>query len=271
MKHPAEILGRHVMQRDHIIRELVGDALCPFMGMECSKANRTCSVQYNSQLVAICPNRFLDSSKVMQDCADEYYRSRNDILVFSEVYSGDRSLGSFDYVMARHQPLSSEISDFLIIEVQSVDTTNTGKLNQALRDYELGADLAGSTYGFGLNWANVWKRCFIQIMNKGRVLEQWDRKSFWVVQEPTYQYFVDAYGLTDAMRSDSHGTTVFMVYDLLDQGDRVEFTRTRIESTTIAKLIHAFAMNPRVPSLESFENRLRRMSDRNVSIKLELG
>ncbi len=190
--------------------------------------------------------------------------------MFREVYSGDSSLGSFDYVMVKHKPLSSEIVDFAIIEFQTVDTTNTGELNRALAEFMTGADLADRSYGFGLNWANVWKRCFIQILNKGRVIEHWGHKAFWVVQEPAYQYFLKAYGLATALEAGSAGTTTFMVYDLLREDSGFVLQKIRMESTTVTKLLEAFGTNPNMPSKEQFIERLGQQSRQNVSVKLDI-
>ena len=58
-----------------------------------------------------------------------------------------------------------------------------------------GEDIQGKNYGFGLNLADIWKRSFTQILNKGIVLENWGHKIYWVVQEPVYQYFMNRYNL----------------------------------------------------------------------------
>ena len=235
----------------------------------CTKENRVCSVYYGEQPVAICPSRLLERNIVMRDIAGKHFKTEHDLLLFQEVYSGDRSVGSFDFVMVRHKPLSNRIEDFTIVEFQTVDTTNTGKLNQALEDFDQGDDITEKTYGFGLNWANVWKRCFIQILNKGRVLESWGQKAYWVAQEPAYQYFVEAFGLSTGMQEGTDGTTVFAVYDLVESSNGLTLTRTRVESTDIRSLLAAFSENPRIPSRDRFIKQLQRKSKENISLKLD--
>jgi len=243
--------------------------MCPFMRRVCTKENGICSVYYSGRPVAICPNRLLERTAAMREIAREHFRTEHDLLVFQEVYSGAKYLGSFDFVMVKHKPLSDEIEDFVIIELQTVDTTNTGKLNQALEDFSQGSVITEMTYGFGLNWANVWKRCFIQMLNKGRVLENWGQKAYWVAQEPAYQYFVDAYGLSTGIQQGTDGTTVFVVYDLVESTNGLVLTQTRTESARIRSLIEAFSTNPNIPSRDRFIEQLQRKFSQKLSLKLD--
>lgn len=268
-KYPAEILGFASQNRAQIENSMANDRPCPFMDEPCNKKSGVCSVHTNDMVVAICPNRFLQENAVMQDIAIEHFGSTHDLLLFKEVYSGDRNLGTFDYVLVQHRPLSCEILDFVIVEFQTVDTTMTGKINRALDEFGQGVDIATQSYKFGLNWANVWKRCFMQILNKGRVLDSWGRKSFWVVQEPNYEYFLHAYGLGATMEADAQGSTVFIVYDLQESDLGYSLTHTRVESTTVQKLWHAFSTNPNIPSEEKFVQRLEEKLRRGFSLKLE--
>ena len=52
--------------------------------------------------------------------------------------------------MVKHKPLSSEIEDFVAVELQTGQTTNTGGLVQALQDYLASHVVAGENYRFGL-------------------------------------------------------------------------------------------------------------------------
>jgi len=63
--------------------------------------------------------------------------------VSSEV--GLRDFGSFDYVMIRHRPLSSEIKEFIAIEFQIGQTTGAGALVQAFKDFSRGGDISNQS------------------------------------------------------------------------------------------------------------------------------
>ncbi|MBP8001860.1 MAG: hypothetical protein KA314_20585 [Chloroflexi bacterium] len=265
-KRPAEILGYAIDLFPFAKGVSNIERQCPFMHGRCTKTNATCSVEHGKSVVAICPNRFLQSRLIFEEIATNHFGTKDNILVFSEVHSGDKSLGSFDYVMVKHKPLSDEVEDFVIVEFQTVDTTNTGALNTAVADFW--ADGEVSHYNFGLNWANVWKRCFIQILNKGRVLEQWGHKAYWVVQEPAYQHLLISYGLKNSLTPGSESSTVFLVCDLALQGNQYSLYSSRIESTTVKKLQEAFISNPHIPSLNKFVANLQQKAQSAIKFRL---
>jgi hypothetical protein len=271
IRYPAEILGVPVEDGLLIDTALTEAPQCPFTHGRCVKKNQTCSVRNNRDLVAVCPHRFLDRNLVFKDIARRYFGDEHDLLLFREVASGDKSLGTFDFVMAKHRPMSSEIVDFVVIELQTVDTTSTGKLNDALKDYRAGQPITDHNYGFGLNWANVWKRCFIQILNKGRVLEHWGHKAFWVVQDPAIRHLVDGYGLASALQPGIAGSTVFMIYDLIPRDNQraISLESVQIVSASMQELLKAFASNERVPSKAKFVQRLEQKSERSLTLSLQ--
>ncbi len=76
-------------------------------------------------------------------------------------------------------------------------------------------------------------------------------KKYWVVQEPVYQDFLNRYNLND-MHYHDECTTVFAIYDLRQDSEKCELFQTRIESSTIDDLFHAFRSNPNIPSKDTF-------------------
>lgn len=267
-KNPAEILGIPAWDLSAVQQALSAEVNCPFSGETCSKRNHVCSVQVNDETIAICPKRFLEQGMVFQDIAQLHFGHTHDLLLFSEVYSGNRILGTFDYVIAQHITLGCDIKDFIIVECQAVDTTMTGELNKALAAMDSGTDVTQASYGFGLNWANVWKRCFIQLLNKGRVLEQWGSRAYWVAQKQAYDYFKAAYGLSCALQSGSEGSTIFVTYDLARVENGYSLVRHEVESSTIAELVDAFAHNPEVPSRTGFIQRLQDKFEKKVALSI---
>ena len=248
--------------------------MCPFLDKRCTKQSRlinypmgVCSVQYGEKTIALCPNRFLQNNVVFKDIADHYFKTRNDLVVFSEI--GVANTGTFDYVMVKHKPLSSDIEDFVVIEFQTGQTTGTGKLVQALEDHIAGKDITGKSFGFGLNLADIWKRSFTQILNKGIVLESWGHKIYWVVQEPVYQDFINRYNLRNMKYKTAH-KTVFVIYDLEDSDNKYQLNQTRIRSSTIDNLFNAFRNNPNIPSIEEFVCKLESKLKAKLELKLEL-
>jgi hypothetical protein len=151
-----------------------------------------------------------------------------------------------------------------------VDTTNTGQLVAALQDFMNGTEIGHKRYGFGMNWANVWKRCFSQILREGVILERWGHKIYWVAQEPTYEYLLDSHGL-HGMTFDPAHSTVFMTYDLVESEGQHRLSQARIESATMDRLFDAFRHNSPIPSKDDFVDRLKtRVQENRYRIKLEL-
>jgi len=235
--------------------------------------NGVCSVRYGPEIVALSPRRFLQNDTVFYDIADHYFETCSDLLVFPEVsIPGARHLGTFDYVMVRHKPLSSEIEDFVAIELQTGQTTGTGSLVKALEDFMQGGEVEGASYRFGLNLADIWKRTFTQILTKGIVMERWGHRIYWVIQEPIYRDFLNRYDL-DGMAYDPGDSTVFAIYDLVREDDEYRLTPTRVESSTIDALFDAFRGNLEVPPkrvfVERLEEKVQEQAEARIVLALE--
>lgn len=270
-KHPSEMFGVPHNVHSPKAEEIREAYWCPFADQICNKKSRlisypmgVCSVQYNNQTVAICPRRFLQGGIVFGDIADHYFGTRSDLLVFPEVSL--RGIGSFDFVIVKHKPLSSDVEDFVVVEFQTDQTTGTGKLVQALEDYLREGMFEDKSYSFGLNTYDTLKRSFTQILNKGIVLEQWRQKVYWVFQEPVYQNFTSRYNLEEMRYNPSH-TTVFTVYDLARREDQYQLTQARLESSTIDDLFSAFRNNPNVPGKDMFIETLQHKIKAKVELK----
>jgi hypothetical protein len=272
-KHPAEVFGYPIWNSAAEAQAARRNHHCPFSSKACDKKSRlidypmgVCSVQYGENVIALSPSRFLQDNIVFHDIADHHFHDRNNLLIFREV--GLRGTGNFDFVMVKHKPLSSEVEDFVVIEFQTGQTTSTGKLVEALRDFVAGDDVESKIYNFGLNMADIWKRSFTQVLNKGNVLENWGHKIYWVVQEPVYQNLIHRYNL-DGMEYNEKHSTRFAIYDLRREEEKYELYKTRIESSTIDNLFHAFRNNPHIPQKEDFVTRLEGKIQRNAYLQLD--
>lgn len=273
-RYPAEIFGHPIDVTSTQARKDRQKHWCPFVNRECNKKSRlirypmgVCSIQYGDQIVAVSPRRFLQDNTVFKDIADHYFNSRNDLLLFSEV--GLSQVGTFDYVMVKHKPLSRDIEDFVMIEFQAAQTTGTGALVKALQDFMQRGRFKEKSYRFGLNLADIWKRSFTQILNKGIILERWGHRIYWVVQEPVYRDLLDRYKLHGMAYNPSH-KIVFAIYDLRRAGDRYNLFQTRIESSTTDHLFRAFRNNPDIPPKDAFIEKLTQKMRVGMGLKLQL-
>lgn len=273
-KYPSEIFGHPYYSTTDQANKDRANHRCPFVDKTCYKQSRlikypfgVCSAHTGDAEIALCPRRFLDRHSVFADIAQHHFKTTNDILVFSEVRLPN--IGSFDFVMLKHKPLSSEIEDFVAIEFQTGQTTGTGKLVQGLIDFMAGKSIVYQSYNFGINSYDIWKRTFTQVLNKGIVMETWKHKIYWVVQEPIYQNFETRYNLTDIGYSDEHAT-VFALYDLVPSKTRFDLVTTRKVSASIDQLFAAFRNNPHIPSLGSFIQGLQAKISGQAQLSLRL-
>ena len=273
-KYPSEIFGFPFYNNSPEAAQTRANYLCPFVDKKCYKQSRlidfpfgVCSVHINDDDIAVCPRRFLDQNKIFREIALHHFGSINNILIFSEVHLS--KIGSFDFVMLKHVPMSLEIEDFIVVEIQTGQTTGTGKLVQGYLDFLQGESIAYKSYGFGLNHYDIWKRTFTQVLNKGIILENWGHKIFWVVQEPVYQYFENRYNLEE-IESGSGYSTVFATYNLAPSGGRFELVSSRMKSATIDQLFEAFRKNPDIPSKDDFIEVLQGKIEADMHLHLDL-
>jgi len=264
-KRPEEIFGFDINDDSADAKAVRENHLCPFLSQECTKQSRllrnipfgVCSVKYDDKVLALCPNRFLEDSIVFENIAQDYFGSTDNILLFSEI--GVTGIGRIDFVLVKHRQLSSDIEDFCGVEFQTGQTTSTGALVQAYQDYLAGEDIRERNYSFGINYADIWKRTFTQILNKGIVFEHWEQTIYWVVQEDIYMDFAGRYGLADHTTFTRDDATVFAIYDLVADDIGYGLKPTRKISASVDELFHAFRHNTDIPSKQAF---LRRIKDR---------
>ena len=274
-KYPSEIFGYPHSNTNNKAAEARTKHWCRFVDKVCYKQSRlinypfgVCSAHVNGDEVALCPRRFLDDHTVFTDIARHHFKTVNDILVFSEIRLED--IGSFDFVMVKHKPMSPEIEDFVAIEFQTGQTTGTGQLVQGLKDCLGGKNVVQKSYAFGLNLYDIWKRSFTQILNKGVIMENWRKKIYWVVQEPVYKYFETRYNLQSLDLQPQH-STVFALYDLKRTKERFELVASRNISASMDQLFAALRNNPNIPSVERFLEALKGKIEGEAQISLRLG
>src|SRR3989304_7521225 len=144
--NPNEIFTYPVESKTTEARKSVQKYYCRFLESKCDKQSRTikypmgvCSVNHSGTKPIICPHRFLENNLVFKNACNAAFGDTNNVLLFSEVKISN--VGSFDFVLVKHKPISNKVDDFCIVEFQSDSTTGTGKLVQALKDFMKGKDV----------------------------------------------------------------------------------------------------------------------------------
>jgi hypothetical protein len=253
--YPAEVFGYPVEIRSTKAEDCRRQHRCPFVDDVCTKQSRLlsypmgiCSVYVSGSVMAICPRRFLENQTVFRDIALDYFGSTSDLLLFSEVKL--RGVGSFDYVLVRHKPMSSDIEDFVIIEFQTDQTTGTGKLVQALEDFMQGKDVTTTHYPFGMNTYDTLKRSYTQMLNKGVAMEHWGLRIYWVLQQHVYDNLRQRY--QPVLTPGSSATNVFAIYDLSWEAKAYKLVFQEFASASVDALFAALRRNPNVPEKSNF-------------------
>jgi hypothetical protein len=242
---------------------------CRFLNAQCDKQSRiipypmgVCSVNHGNHKPIICPHRFLEDNLVFHDVAQNAFGSVNDVLLFSEVKLNN--VGSFDFVLVKHKPISSKIDDFCIVEFQSDSTTGTRKLVDALKDFVSGDNVLEKSYAFGLNTYNTIKLSYIQMLIKGQVMEKWGKQIYWILQKYVFDNMVNRFKLKK-MDFDATDKTKFFIYDIFENKDFYNLRLIERKSSTISNLLKAFTHQP-TPSLDEF----MKILENKINLKLGL-
>lgn len=246
--YPAEIFGFPVKNKSKEAKNIRRKHLCPFNNNnKCSKQSRLltypmgiCTTWWpKNSPIAICPKRLLQNKTIFINAANRVFGSIDNVLLFSEVRL--KGIGTFDFVLVKHKPISNEIEDFCVVELQADSTTGTGKLVKAIEDYKKGEDITKKSYAFGMNTYNTIKLGFVQMLNKGQVFEVWNKKIIWAVQGYVYKNMVDRFGLRD-MKLDKGNANLFFIYDIdySSNPNNYQLILEEIKSSTIENLMKAF-------------------------------
>lgn len=187
MSRPQEFYG-HSIYSNANWPEIFTSQHCPYTQKRCSKIRKsesnqtigTCSVEHQNRTIVTCPHRFLEHQTIFHDAAKLLTPGDRCILVPEFNIPG----GHVDYLLVSLQ--QEEIRDYVGIEIQSLDTTNSGSLWECRRDLE--SNQMKPHYQYGINWKDAAKRSLVQLLHKVHTFEQLHKKIVMVVQTEFFQY-----------------------------------------------------------------------------------
>jgi len=272
MNYPNEIFTYPVNHKTKVAKENIKKYYCRFIERECDKQSRTikypmgvCSVSIGNNKPIICPHRFLEDDLVFQNICKEEFGTLNNILLFPEVKLN--GIGTFDFVLVKHKPISNKVDEFCVVEFQSDSTTGTGKLVNALKDFMDGYDVTKKNYSFGMNTYNTIKLSYIQMLIKGQVMESWNKNAYWIMQEFVFDNMANRFHLEN-LDFDKKLNTHYYLYDLIEKGkiQRLEFITKK--STSVNNLLTAFTHQP-IPNIDNFVKKLEEKIKLKVGLLLE--
>lgn len=217
-KFPTEIFGYSFVEHGPDARSALDTQTCPFLSDECKKPRKSephvkvgvCSVGYQGRFldgyrpIIICPHRFLEGGTVFKTIEELYIPGGNRPIEWvSEVNIG--TAGSVDYVATRLNDAGTGIEDFLCVELQAAGTTGTPW--PAVLEFKENRSFSRDAYKYGINWANEFVKTMMQqVYKKSRVIQHWNRKIIFVIQDVAIEYLhstVDTSGLREANATDA--------------------------------------------------------------------
>lgn len=283
-----EFFGFDPADRSAVAVEARRRRWCPFIDAQCSKTlsdreiSGACTLKpKTSGNVIICPIRlYAGQYKVLSDVAAKAFGPAIPLVPGNEVAPGVECIAVFgkrwgkelrlpsrqvgggyfvDWVLA-HVNANGELSSFVAVEVQSIDTTGNYRDERAAYLNEEGFD--GSSTA-GLNWENVNKRILPQLIYKGHVLRKeplCQKGLFFICPTPVYSKITERLGGNLAAYPVQPGTITFMWYDVgpvVAHGNTRGLTKVGEFTTTVDNVALAFTAPSNLPPGQVYEQAIK--------------
>lgn len=221
-RYPIEVFGHTYNDKSEEAKRDWENQFCPYLGRECTKPRKSephikvgiCSLGYQGSFldhfepVIICPFRFLENI-VFQSIHDKFFPEWQHYVWVKEVNMGVS--GNVDYVAVKTDAEKETPLDFFCVEFQANGTT--GSPYPYVKDL-LKNGVYENTYTYGLNWANEFMKTMMQqVYKKGQVVETWNKKIVFVIQDVALEYLENAVDTSD-LRQSMDDVIHFMTYRL---------------------------------------------------------
>lgn len=179
--------------------------------------------------VIICPHRFKEST-MFETIRLKYLSDWKNVKWIPEVNIGVG--GSVDYVAVELDEYGN-IRDFLCVEIQAGGTT--GSPYYWIENLKTYGKLIDPKKSFGINWANEFSKTMMQqAYKKGKIVERWNRKIVFVIQDVAMDYIMATSDCSKLEEYTSDYPVDFCTFGLKESADcdwQLEFRN--IYSTTI--------------------------------------
>ena len=231
MKKIVDLFGISVAGNFHVDwKRVVADQYCPFAGKKCFKVRKsepsisigTCTVLHGrtSSPIMICPNRLLERQQIFVDCLHllQGHLPGNELHVVSEVGVPG---GSVDYFLV--SVCEEKVSDFVGIELQTLDTTGTVWPERQRLLQELGFDVEDidvkSRKSYGMNWKMTAKTILVQLHHKVRTFEGLNKHLVLVIQDELLNYMAGEFKFEHLSMARNSDPMHFHSYNLSKKTD----------------------------------------------------
>lgn len=222
-KFPTELFCHPYKGQESQLRSAMQQQYCKYMRGTCVKPRKSepnvkvgiCSVGYRGEFlqeytpVILCPQRFKEDA-FFETIREKYLSSWENVEWIPEVNIGVG--GSVDYV-AITKSSNGKIVDFLCVEIQAAGTT--GSPYQAVIEYKEYGSFQSGSYNYGINWANEFSKTMMQqAYKKGKIVEHWNRKIVFAVQDVAMNFIKSASDVSRLTNSDPKKPVDFCSFHL---------------------------------------------------------
>jgi len=233
-KRPTEFYGHYVSQetKDSFI-QIFQEQQCPYLRRTCVKQRKSdsrqtigaCSVGYKGTPLIVCPHRFIQRYQIFLDSV-RLITPRLQYFIVPEITMPG---GNIDYCVVGTR--GDEIVDYVGIEIQSLDTTQSGGIWDAREDLLQGT--LGSSYNYGINWKMSAKTILMQMHHKAESFNVLGKKLVLVIQREFYNYMSSTFKTGHIRQSDDTDTVQFHIYDTALLGSELQIVLADRKSTTV--------------------------------------
>ncbi|MDR1225742.1 MAG: hypothetical protein LBK47_02440 [Prevotellaceae bacterium] len=257
----AEVFGFPIENESERALRYRQNRLCPYSNSvsSCTKNSvesplGVCSLQHKNRPVIICPVRFREDWRIMSDAANFIFNGKAAWTHVGEVALKDKSgktAGNIDYVLISYDS-RGRVLDFGSLEVQAVYIS--GNLTGPF-----GAYMEHPTPDFSWTQALKYpkpdylsssrKRLIPQIIAKGYILKQWNKKQAVALQTSFYETLPP---LPEISKSDAD--FAFFLYDLYpcQNEKRMELALQRVVYTEFEIAASLLGNNIDIPSISDY-------------------
>lgn len=284
-QHPTEIFGHSFVDDSLLARNNRQNQFCPFLDGECKKPRKSephikvgvCTVGYRGNFldkrnpVIVCPHRLKE--KIVYETIENFYfnnlSSNHTIKWASEVSCG--VAGHIDFVAAKMK--RNKIEDFLCVEFQAAGTTGTPW--QAVVDFKKTGKFSQKTYKYGINWANEFAKTMMQqVYKKGMVMEYWNKKIVFVLQDVGLHYIQHATDASDLREASEDDLIHFCIFKTVWNNGlntwRLAFDKRMSTNTEGIRKILGGAHRERFLTLDEFKGNINARLASNLEGELGL-
>ena len=270
-RYPTEIFGFPFTNTKDTVTKARKRQECPFLKAECKKPRKSqpkvkigvCSVGYKGGFlddfkpVIICPYRF-NVNSVRAALAASYFDNPKAVKWASEVPLG--MAGSVDYV-GFETGNDGHITNFVCVEFQAAGTVGTPW--KAVLEFRKHGSFLHDGYDYGINWANEFLKTMMQqAYKKGLIIESWNEKLIFVIQDVALAYLrsaCDAGGLREASDKDPIHFYTFRMEWNTKHGEWLLVPSERVSTNAegIRQMLSGTAAE-QFPTLDEFKSHIAR-------------